>query len=52
MPGLPLQGYVRCALRCGGELMDGYTLTLLIIGAATVSYWFVKLVDKLDRPGK
>ena len=30
--------------------MDGYTLTLVIIGAATVSYWFVRLVDKLDRP--
>lgn len=32
--------------------MDGYTLTLVIIGAATVSYWFVWLVDKLDRPSK
>lgn len=32
--------------------MDGYTLTLVIIGAATVSYWFVGLVDKLDRSGK
>lgn len=32
--------------------MDGYTMTLVIIGAATVSYWFVRLVDKLDRPGK
>lgn len=32
--------------------MDGYTLTLVIIGAATASYWFVLLVDKLDRPGK
>ena len=32
--------------------MDGYTLTLVIIGAATVNYWFVRLVDKLDRPGK
>lgn len=52
MPGLPLQGYVRCALRCGGELMDGYTLTLVIIGAATVAWMFVKLVDKLDRPSK
>ncbi len=48
MSGLPLQGYVRCALRCGGELMDGYTLTLVIIGAATVSYWLMRLVDKLD----
>ena len=32
--------------------MDGYTLTLVIIGAATVSYCFVRLVDKLDRPSK
>ena len=48
MSGLPLQGYVRCALRCGGELMDSYTLTLVIIGVATVSYSFVRLVDKLD----
>lgn len=32
--------------------MDGYTLTLVIIGAATVSYWFVKLLDKLDIPSK
>lgn len=32
--------------------MDGYTLTLVIIGAATVSYWLMRLVDKLDRPGK
>jgi hypothetical protein len=32
--------------------MDGYTLTLVIIGVATVSYWFVKLLDKLDRPSK
>lgn len=32
--------------------MDGYTLTLVIIGSATVSYWFVKLLDKLDRPSK
>ena len=30
--------------------MDGYTLTLVIIGAATVSYWL--MLDKLDRPGK
>jgi hypothetical protein len=28
--------------------MDGYTLTLVIIGAATVSYWLMGLVDKLD----
>lgn len=52
LSGLPLQGYVRCALRCGGELMDGYTLTLVIIGAATVAWMFVRLVDKLDRPSK
>ena len=32
--------------------MDGYTLTLVIIGASTVSYWFVRLLDKLDRPSK
>ena len=32
--------------------MDTYTLTLVIIGATTVSYWFVRLVDKLDRPSK
>jgi hypothetical protein len=32
--------------------MDGYTLTLVIIGAATVAWMLVKLVDKLDRPGK
>lgn len=32
--------------------MDTYTLTLVIIGAATASYWFVWLVDKLDRPDK
>ena len=32
--------------------MDGYTLTLAIIGAATVSYLFMRLVDKLDRPSK
>lgn len=32
--------------------MDGYTLTLVIIGAATVSHCFMRLVDKLDRPGK
>jgi hypothetical protein len=28
--------------------MDGYTLALVIIGAATVSYWLMRLVDKLD----
>lgn len=28
--------------------MDGYTLTLVIIGAATASYWLMRLVDKLD----
>lgn len=27
--------------------MDGYTLTLVIIGVATVSYWFVRLVGDL-----
>ena len=32
--------------------MDGFTLTLVIIGAATLSYWLMRLVDKLDRPGK
>lgn len=32
--------------------MDGYTVTLVIIGVATVSYWFVRLLDKLDRPSK
>lgn len=32
--------------------MGGYTLTLVIIGAATASYWFMRLVDKLDRPSK
>ena len=32
--------------------MDGYTLTLVIIGAATVSYWLVRLLDKLDRLSK
>lgn len=32
--------------------MDGYTLTLVIIGAATVAWMFVRLVDKLDRPCK
>lgn len=32
--------------------MGGYTLTLVIIGSATVAWMFVKLVDKLDRPGK
>lgn len=34
------------------DMMDTYTLTLVIIGVSTVSYWFVRLVDKLDRPGK
>ncbi len=29
--------------------MDGYTLTLVIIGAATVSYWLMRLVDKLEK---
>lgn len=29
--------------------MDGYTLTLVIIGLATVTYGFAWLVDKLDR---
>ena len=28
------------------------TWALAYLGAATVSYWFVRLVDKLDRPGK
>lgn len=28
--------------------MDGYTMTLVIIGSATVSYWLMRLVDKLD----
>ena len=28
--------------------MDRYTLTLAIIGAATVSYWLMRLVDKLS----
>ena len=32
----------------GGVNMDGYTLTFVIIGAATVSYWLMRLVDKLD----
>lgn len=32
--------------------MDTYTMTLVIIGAATVAWMLVKLVDKLDRPGK
>ena len=32
--------------------MDTYTLALVIIGASTVSYWFVRLLDKLDRPSK
>ena len=29
--------------------MDGYTLTLVIIGAATVSYWFVRLLVRLEK---
>ncbi len=29
--------------------MDGYTLTLVIIGSATVSYWLMRLVDKLEK---
>lgn len=32
--------------------MSVITLTLVIIGAATVAWMFVKLVDKLDRPSK
>lgn len=32
--------------------MDTYTLMLVIIGAATFSYWVVRLLDKLGRPGK
>lgn len=28
--------------------MDGYTLTLVIIGAGTAVYGFMRLVDKLD----
>ena len=29
--------------------MDGYTLTRVIIGAATVSYWFVRLLERLEK---
>lgn len=29
--------------------MDGYTLTLVIIGAATVSYWLMRLVERLEK---
>lgn len=29
--------------------MDGYKLTLVIIGAATVSYWFVRLLERLEK---
>ena len=29
--------------------MDGYTLTLVMIGSATVSYWLMRLVDKLEK---
>lgn len=29
--------------------MDGYTLTLVIIGSATVSYWFVRLLERLEK---
>ena len=29
--------------------MDGYTLTLVIIVAATVSYWFVRLLERLEK---
>lgn len=32
--------------------MSVITLTLVIIGAATVAWMFMKLLDKLDRPGK
>lgn len=32
--------------------MDTYTLTLAVIGAGTISYLFMALVDKLDRPSK
>lgn len=32
--------------------MDGYTLTLVIIGAATVAWLMAWLVDKLDKPSK
>lgn len=29
--------------------MDGYTLTLVIIGAATVSYWLMRLLERLEK---
>lgn len=29
--------------------MDGYTLTLVIIGAATVSYWLMRLLGRLEK---
>ena len=29
--------------------MDTYTLTLVIIGAATVSHWFVRLLERLEK---
>ena len=29
--------------------MDGYTLTLVIIGVATVSYWVVRLLERLEK---
>ena len=32
--------------------MEVFGLILAIIGAATVAWMFVKLLDKLDRPGK
>lgn len=32
--------------------MDGYTLALAIIGAATVSFWLFRLIEKADRPSK
>lgn len=32
--------------------MSAFTWALTYIGAATVSYLFMWLLDKLDRPGK
>ena len=32
--------------------MDTYTTVMAVIGAATVAWLMVWLVDKLDRPGK
>lgn len=32
--------------------MSVFTWALTYIGAATVSYLFMRLLDKLDRPGK